>query len=169
MGKIKKIFSGKVIKLTLNEIKLPNGRETRIEKIEHPGAVLVIPFLSWDKIILIKQFRPVINCYIYELPAGTLEKGESSLECARREITEEVGYQAKFFKKLGFIYSVPGYSTEIITIYRADKLKKKYSVPDRDEIIKPEIFTKKEIRQLFYAGKIVDAKTISALALSKIL
>jgi len=70
--------------------KLPNGHTITLELVEHPGAVLIVPFLTTTKVILLRQFRPVINAYIFELPAGTLEKGEQPLACARREIIETI-------------------------------------------------------------------------------
>lgn len=79
--------------------KLPNGNTARLELVEHPGAVLIVPFLSRDKVILLRQFRPVINAYIFELPAGTLEKGEQPLACARREIIETLVVTKKMVRE----------------------------------------------------------------------
>ena len=77
---------------------------------------------------MIRQFRPVINSYLYELPAGTIDPKERSLACAKREIIEEVGYSASKITRLGKIYPVPGYSTEVIWIYKGEKLKKEQDV-----------------------------------------
>ncbi len=144
--------------------KLPNGHTITLELVEHPGAVLIVPFLTTTKVILLRQFRPVINAYIFELPAGTLEKGEQPLACARREIIEETGYAGRKFTRLGIIYPVPGYSTEKITMYRADKLTERGMACEADEVIETVVVTKKMVRDLFSAGKIIDAKTISAFA-----
>ena len=144
--------------------KLPNGYTARLELVEHPGAVLIVPFLTRDKVILLRQFRPVINAYIFELPAGTLEKGEQTFACARREIIEETGYSAKKFTRLGIIYPVPGYSTEKITIYKAENLTERGIACEPDEVIETLVVTKKTVRDLFAAGKIIDAKTICAFA-----
>jgi ADP-ribose pyrophosphatase len=144
--------------------KLPNGHTIKLELVDHPGAVLIVPFLIKDKVILLRQFRPVISSYIFELPAGTLEKGEQPLACARREIIEETGYSAKKFTRLGMIYPVPGYSTEKITMYKADDLTERGSACEADEVIETLVVTKKMVRKLFAAGKIIDAKTICAFA-----
>jgi len=101
---------------------------------------------------------------MYEFPAGTLERGESPVTCARREIIEETGFHAKKLTRLGKIYPVPGYSTEMIAIYKAEALIKKERIIQQDEVIRVKIMTKKEIQNLFASGKIVDAKTICALA-----
>ena len=126
--------------------------------------MLIVPFLTKDKVILLRQFRPVINSYIFELPAGTLEKSEHPLACARREIIEETGYSAKKFTRLGIIYPVPGYSTEKITLYKAEELTERGIACEPDEVIETIVVTKKIVRELFNAGRIIDAKTICAFA-----
>ena len=145
--------------------RLPNGKRTRFQLIEHPGAVLIVPFLTQDKILMLRQYRPAIGRYLLELPAGTLERGENAAVCARRELIEETGFQAGTLTRLGKIYPVPGYSTEIITIFRAEKLSPAYAPGDADEIIQPCVMTRAQIRRLFSKGKIYDAKTICALTL----
>ena len=109
-----KTFKGKLLKVFLKNILLPNGYLATFEIVKHRGAVLIVPLLANNKVILLRQLRPVIGRYIYELPAGTLEKQESPLACAKREIIEETGYRAKKITKLGEIFPVPGCSTEKI-------------------------------------------------------
>ncbi len=164
MKKMKQVFKGRLLTVFVKKERLPNGYVATFEMIRHPGAALIVPFLSKDKIIMLRQLRPVIGSYIYELPAGTLDKGEAPLACARREIIEETGYGAKKFTFLGKIYPVPGYSTEKIFIYKAEGLSKEERIAEKDEVIESRIFNKTEIKRLFKQGKIVDAKTITALA-----
>ena len=164
MPKIKLIYKGKLLRLFVKKERLPNGYLATFEMIRHPGASLIVPFLAKDRIIMLRQLRPVIRSYIYELPAGTLDKNESPLSCARREIIEETGFSAKKFTLLGRIYPVPGYSTEEISIFKAEGLKEEKKLAEKDEIIKSHIFDKSEVRRIFKAGKIVDAKTICGLA-----
>jgi ADP-ribose pyrophosphatase len=133
--------------------------------IKHPGAALIVPFLAKDKVIMLRQLRPVINSYIYELPAGTLDKNELPAVCARREIVEETGYSAGKITLLGKIYPVPGYSTEKIFIYKAERLKKTERIAEPDEVIESRVFTKAEIKRLFKRGRIIDAKTICAFTM----
>lgn len=162
--KNKTVFKGRLINLVVRKVRLPNGYLARLETIKHPGAALIVPFVSNDKIILLKQYRPVINSYIYEFPAGTLDRGEKPLQCARREIIEETGFSAKRFTYLGKIFPVPGYSTECITMYKAEGLVEKMHHAEADEVIECRVFTRQKMRKLFKSGKIVDAKTIAALA-----
>lgn len=162
---MKQVFKGKLLKVYTKKERLPNGYRATFEIVKHPGAALVVPFITKDKMIMLRQLRPVINSYIYELPAGTLGKNESPIACARREIIEETGYSAKRFTLLGKIYPVPGYSTEKITIYKAERLVKEKRIVEQDEIIKSHIFTKSEVKRRFKKGRIVDAKTICGLVL----
>jgi ADP-ribose pyrophosphatase len=160
----KPVFKGKLLKVHVKRERLPHGYLATFEMIRHPGASLVVPFLDRNTIIMLRQLRPVIGRYIYELPAGTLDAGEAPLACARREIIEETGYAAKRFKRLGMIYPVPGYSTEIIYLYKAEGLVLTERIPEEDEVIEHRPMKRAEVRRLFRQGKIVDAKTIAALA-----
>jgi ADP-ribose pyrophosphatase len=159
------VYQGRVFSLFKQKKRLPNGCLAALDVIKHPGAVLVIPFLNPRCLIMLRQFRPVLDKYLFELPAGGINKNETPLACARRELIEEAGFAAGRMFLLGKIYPVPGYSTEKIAVYRAEGLKPKTKAGDSDEIIERRIFTKTEIKRLFKAGKITDAKTISALAL----
>ena len=136
--------------------RLPNGKITRLEMIIHPGAVLIVPFLSQNKIILLKQYRAVLGKYLYEFPAGTLNPKENILSCAKRELVEETGFQAKTWKKIGKIYPVPGYSTEIIHIFKAEGLIPKKALGDEDEIIHPRVISHREIDRLMRENLIHD-------------
>jgi ADP-ribose pyrophosphatase len=162
---MKTVFKGKLLKVYVKKERLPHGYMATFEMIRHPGASLIVPFLDKNTVILLRQLRPVINSYIYEFPAGTLDKGEPPLACARREIIEETGYSAKRFTLLGAIYPVPGYSTEKIFIYKAEGLKQVERTPEEDEVIQHMTITRSAVRKLFRQGKIVDAKTICGLAL----
>lgn len=145
-------------------VKLPNGRIHKISFIKHPGAVIIAPFLDKNKIVFMRQFRPVLKKYIYELPAGTLDPHESLATCAKRELIEETGLRARTIKKVGQIYPVPGYSTEIIHIFKADGLTQGKAAPEQYEVIENIAMTRAQVRKLFTSGKLQDAKSICALA-----
>jgi ADP-ribose pyrophosphatase len=166
MKKNRVVFKGKLLNLSVRHERLPNGYLAHLEVITHPGAALIVPLASKDKVILLRQYRPVINSYIYELPAGTLDKGERPLACAKREIIEETGYSAKKMKLLGHIFPVPGYSTEKIYVFEARGLVKTERTLEEDEVIETLVLSKREIKKLFSSGRIVDAKTIAALAMT---
>ncbi len=157
-------FKKKNISLIREELILPNGYPATAEIVVHPGAVVIVPVLNKTQALLLRQYRLSIKQYLYEFPAGTINPGEQPLPCAKRELREETGYAGKRFRRLGKIYPVPGYSTELIHIYRADGLKAQPAAKDPDEVIDVRPWTLSEIQNLFRKGQIVDAKTICALA-----
>ena len=144
-------------------VKLPNQRTVLITYINHPGAVLIVPFKDDDTVIMMRQFRPTLKKYIYELPAGTLDPHESAAVCARRELLEETGYKAAKISKLGKIYPVPGYSTEVIHMFKAQKLTMAAAQPEDYEVIEILPMSRGDIKQLLKSGKLMDAKSICAL------
>jgi ADP-ribose pyrophosphatase len=158
-------YTGKFLNVDQRHEVLPGGRRVTVECVNHPGAVLIVPFLSPGKVVLLRQYRAVIKSWLYEFPAGTIEPGEKPIVCARREIIEETGYRAGIMRKLGRIYPVPGYSTEIITMFTAERLTEVGMACEEDEVIEPQVFSKKDIRKLLARGRLIDAKTICALGL----
>lgn len=162
-------FAKKNISLVNRRLILPTGIKTQIDLVLHPGAVLVVPFLSADRVVILRQFRPAIKQYLYEFPAGTLEPGERGIVCARRELKEEAGYNARTITRIGEIYPVPGYSNEEIVIYQARGLTPQKESGDFDEVIEPVIMSTAQLRKLFYNRRIRDAKTIAGLAFARII
>jgi ADP-ribose pyrophosphatase len=144
-------------------VRLPNGRTIRITFINHPGAVIIVPFLNNKTVVMIRQFRPALKKYIYELPAGTLDPDESVSRCARRELLEETGLKAGRLTKLGSIYPVPGYSTEVIHVFKAQGLTATQAQPEEYEVIELIPMDISQVRRLLKQGKLMDAKTICAL------
>jgi ADP-ribose pyrophosphatase len=158
-------YAGRFLTIEQRRSVLPGGRSVEIECVRHPGAVLIVPFLGPRRIILLRQYRPVIEDWLYELPAGTIEPGEKPIACARREVIEETGYRAGSMRRIGRIYPVPGYSTEVITMFAAGSLTPIGMACEDDEIIEPLVFTRQAVRDLVRRGRLIDAKTICALAL----
>ncbi len=156
-------FKGKNAFLVKRRQTLPNQRIVDVETVEHPGAVLVVPIVSSQRICMIRQYRPVLKKYLYEFPAGTLNHKESLLECAQRELREETGFKAERLEKIGHLYPVPGYSTERITVFKAQGLTLSSANKDPDEIIKLCSMTRTQIKKMFQDKKIMDGKTICAL------
>jgi ADP-ribose pyrophosphatase len=164
----KKIFKGRIFSVFTSEKLLPNGRKARFEEVDHPGASLIIPFAS-GKMVFIRQYRGVIGKYIWELPAGLIDRGETPYACAKREITEETGYHVRNLKKKGVIYTSPGFCNEKIHLFTADCVEKKPPKPEEDEVLRVKLFSKKEVVRMFAAGRICDSKTVAALAFCRII
>ena len=158
-------FQGKKLSFAIVKKKLPNGRYAGVDVVEHPGAVVSGPFFSRDSIIFLHQYRPVLGRYLLGLPAGTLDKNERPIACARRELIEETDRKAGAFTRLGKIYPAPGCSTEVIRIFKAEKLIPKTGIKDADEVIRIKPLRKSAVKKLLRAGRITDAKTIAALSL----
>ncbi|HYF48162.1 MAG TPA: NUDIX hydrolase [Planctomycetota bacterium] len=137
--------------------------------VVHPGAVAILPINRKGEIIMIRQFRPAAEDWLLEIPAGTLEKGETPLYCAKRELIEEIGFAARKWKKLGAIYTAPGFCTEKIHLFKAWDLKADFAEKDEDEHIRVVTMPVAKVRAMVKEGKINDAKSLSALACAGIL
>ncbi len=158
------IYKGKRISLKIIDTILPNGKFAKKEIVEHPGAVVILPILENGKIVLLKQFRPSVKNWVYELPAGTLDKvGEDPKECALRELEEETGYRAEKIEALLKIYPSPGYCTEIIHVYVAKGLKRTVPKQEETEVIETLILSLADAIELIRKEDIADAKTLLAL------
>jgi ADP-ribose pyrophosphatase len=159
----KSVYNGKLLKLHVDTVRLPDGRETTKEIIEHPGAVAIIPILGNGKVLIVKQYRTAARRRMMEIPAGTLEADEAPLACAKRELIEETGYAAERFTRLFSCYLAPGYSSEKIHFFLARRLVKTKARPAEDEFITVQAMDLDEALRAIKRGKIQDAKTISAL------
>ena len=143
-----------------------NGRELKFQYLDHPGSAGIVAVHD-GKILLVKQYRYVVDDTNYEIPCGTLEKDETPEAAARRELEEEAGYKAEKFTKLGTVYPSSGNSNEICTIFFASRLKKGVQKLDDDEFIVTELVDIEKIGRLIRNGIIKDAIVISAIALAK--
>ncbi|MGG3470863.1 NUDIX hydrolase [Neobacillus pocheonensis] len=163
--KSEEIYSGKVISLYLQDVMLPNGKQSKREIIKHPGAVAILAITNENKIIMVEQFRKALERTIVEIPAGKLEKGEEPALCARRELEEETGYECESLKLLTSFYTSPGFADEIVHVYLAKGLSKKENAAalDEDEFVSLEELTLEEALHYIREQKIYDAKTIYAV------
>lgn len=157
------IHRGRNFTFEVRTIVLPSGKITTRDIVEHPGAVAIIPLLDKNTIILVEQHRAAAGKTLLEIPAGTLQPPETPEECARRELTEETGYEAKTLKKLAGGYSAPGYSSEKIHIYLATDLTYTQQNPEEDEIITTRKINLKTLQQMIQNQEIEDLKTIAAI------
>ena len=157
----KRVYDGKTIRLDEYSLTI-EGRKVRREIIKHPGAAAILAFDEKGKIILVRQHRFPLG-YILEIPAGTLEKGESPKRCALREIQEETGYKAKGMAHLITYYPSVGYNTEAIHCFVASGLTRVKTKLDTDEFITVKKMELPKLIKLIKSGKIIDSKTICAV------
>jgi ADP-ribose pyrophosphatase len=162
----KRIFKGRVVTLDIDTVTLPNGATIELEMIHHPGAAAVVPIKEDGTVILIRQFRHAAAGYIYEIPAGKLHMGEDPKVCAERELQEEIGYKVATLELLASILTTPGFTDEVIHIYKGTGLSKGTQNLDHDEVIEiVELPLAKAIAQI-NDGTIRDGKTIVGLQMA---
>ena len=162
------IFTGKVITLNIDTVTLPNGVTVELEMVRHPGAAAVVPLKNSDTVVLIRQFRHAAGGFIYEIPAGKLHPGEDPEHCASRELEEEIGYRAGKLDLLSSIFTAPGFTDEVIHIYKATGLSKGRQQLDRDEVLEIVEVSLQESIEMIRAGSIRDAKTMVGLQMVSI-
>jgi ADP-ribose pyrophosphatase len=157
------IYTGKVVTLNVDRVRLPNGVEIDLETVRHPGAAAVVPLRDDGRVVMIHQFRHAAGGYIYEVPAGKLHPGEDPLDCAARELEEEVGYRAASFTLLSSIFTAPGFADEVIHVYKATGLTPGRQQLDQDEVLDIVEMSLEEAIAKIADGTIRDAKTIVGL------
>ncbi len=165
MSKLKEeiIYRGRILDLARETHQMPNRRESNFEIVQHPGGAAALPVLTDGRLLLIRQFRPAAQDYIYEIPAGRLEPGEDAATCVARELEEEVGYRPQQLDSLGYVYSSVGFCTEKIYLFVASDLQQAQTALEPDEFIEPHIVTLDEALEMISSGVINDAKTQIAL------
>jgi ADP-ribose pyrophosphatase len=159
-------FAGRLLRLEVDRVRLPDGGESVRELIRHPGAAVIVPVLPDGRVIFVRQYRYPTGEVLLELPAGKLEWGEDPLECARRETAEETGHRPARTEKLGAFYTAPGFSDEIIHAYLVTDLEPDpEATTDGDENLDVVVLSPEDVGRLMARAELRDAKTIAALAL----
>jgi 8-oxo-dGTP pyrophosphatase MutT (NUDIX family) len=157
------IFQGRVIQLTLDTVTLPNGAETGLEIVHHPGGTAIVALDAARRVCLLRQYRHAAGGWVWELPAGKLEPGEAPLMTARRELAEEAGVEAQHWDTLGKILSSPGVFTEIIHLFLARHLTPVAAQPEAQEVFEVHWLPWKEAMARAERGEFEDAKTLCGL------
>jgi len=129
----RRVYDGHLLHLRVDDVRLPSGRESVREIVEHPGSVVIVPLTAEREVLLVRQFRYATGRYLAELPAGLIDPGEHVMETAARELTEETGYAAKSLRHLTTVYVSPGYAQERSAIVLATGCRPVAHVPDQDE------------------------------------
>jgi ADP-ribose pyrophosphatase len=164
---VRTIHKGRVVTLNLESITLPNGHETQLEVIRHPGACAMVALTDAGNVLLVRQYRHAAGGYILEVPAGKLDPGEDPQRCAARELQEETGVIAGALQALGSILTTPGFTDEVIHLYLATKLRPGTQALEHDEDLSVEEIPFDEAIRQCIAGTIRDAKTMCALMLAR--
>ena len=161
------VYPGRAFTIRRDTLRLPDGHETRLDIVEHHGSVVIIPLDDKGNLVFVRQYRHATGLDLLELPAGTLNKGESPETCARREIREETGMAAGKLEHLGGFYLAPGYSTEYMNVYLATDLRPDPLEADADEFLSVERVPLAETLSMVGRSEIPDAKSLAALLLAR--
>jgi len=163
-----RLYTGRIVNLDLDTVRFPNGSTGRLEMIRHPGASAVVPLLdplegADPRVLLIRQFRHAADDFIWEIPAGRLDPGESPEACAARELEEETGMRAARLDRLTTIYTTPGFTDERIHLFLATGLEAGTEARESDEFMEVEARRWSEVMELVRSGRVMDGKTLVSL------
>ena len=159
----RKVFEGRALRLRVDTVKLPGGRKTTREIVEHENCVAIVALDDADNILLVKQFRKPVEKELLEIPAGGIDPGETPEDAVRREMREETGFLPQKVAKLGGFYSSPGFCTEYLHLYLATDLVSSPLQAEDSESITLMRVPLNQITGLIASGAICDAKSIAGL------
>jgi ADP-ribose pyrophosphatase len=163
-----RLYSGRIVNLDLDSVRFPDDSVGQLEMLRHPGASAVVPFLDAPgeadpRVVLIRQFRHAADGFIWEIPAGRLDAGESPETCASRELEEETGMRARRLELLTTILTTPGFTDERIHLFLAEGLEPGAEHREADEFMELHTLRWSEVLRLVESGEIVDGKTLVSL------
>jgi ADP-ribose pyrophosphatase len=166
----KVVFQGRIFTVSVDRVTYPDGRTVIMEVVRHPGSVVLIPMPAPARILLVRQYRYVVDKWLWELPAGTLEPDEEPEAAALRECHEEVGKIADRAERLATFYPSPGFCDEAMNFFLLTELRNRRpdeppAALDPDELLNVKEFSVAEARQMIRKGEIVDMKTALGLTL----
>jgi ADP-ribose pyrophosphatase len=161
--KSERVFTGRWLKVQRDDVSLSNGIETIREYVLHPGAALILPVLDDGRLLMVEQYRHPVKQVFLEFPAGKIDKGETSLQTAHRELREEVGYTCQSMTLMTRIHPVIGYSDEYIDLYLAKGLTEGEAQPDEGELLNLVKVSMPEALEMLQQGRLSDVKTAMAL------
>lgn len=160
-----RLYDGKIFKLDLDRIRFPDGSAGEMAVVRHPGASAVVPFLSDPRgedpdLLLLRQYRYAAGGYLYEIPAGRLDPGETPIQCARRELREETGCTVAGLEELCAPFMTPGFADEKIHIFLATGLTRGEPSHEADEFAEVQVVKLSRALAMIKQGEMVDAKSI---------
>ncbi len=163
------VFKGRVFSVEVERRRFPNGREHEITVVRHPPSVVLIPVDEVGRVVLVRQYRPSVDRELWELPAGSLEPGETAEAAAARECEEEIGLVPERVERLRGLFPAPGFCDEELIYFRLSGLRApdpdSSHRPDEDEDIAAQAFSVADARAMVARGEIVDLKTAYGLTL----
>jgi ADP-ribose pyrophosphatase len=162
-----RVYDGKVFDIDRDKVRMPNGREVTVDVVRHPKSVVLIPVPEPGHVVLIRQYRYAVNAFLWELPAGSVDEGETPEQAARRECHEEIGQVPATIVRMAAMFPTPGYCDEEMVFFRVSSLEEptEAAALDEDEDIEVRTFELREARDMIRRGEITDMKTVTGLAM----
>jgi ADP-ribose pyrophosphatase len=162
-----RVYEGKVFSVDRERVKLPHGPTVTLDVVRHSQSAIIVPVPEPGHVILIRQYRHAVKRWLWEVPAGSVDPGESPEAAAKRECHEEIGQVPETVVRLGALYPTPGYCDEEMIFFRVSGLADptEAAAVDEDEDIEARTFTLREARDMVRRGDIIDMKTVVALSL----
>jgi ADP-ribose pyrophosphatase len=164
---LESIYQGRIIQLGLETITMPNGISVELEIVRHPGGAAVVAVDEREQVCLLRQYRHAAGGWLWELPAGKLDPGESAQTTAARELAEEAGLHASRWDPLGKLIATPGFCDEIIHLFMARNLTETTAQPEMHELFEIHWIPFANALEQVYNGTIIDAKTMLGLTLAE--
>lgn len=162
-----RVFDGKVFAVDRDRVSMPNGREVTLEVVRHPRSVVLLPVPERGRIILVRQYRYAVNAFLWELPAGSIDEGETPEQAAVRECHEEIAKIPGTVVRMAALFPTPGYCDEAMVFFRLSDLQEptEAAALDEDEDIEVRTFSLSDARDMVRSGEISDMKTIVGLGM----
>ena len=158
-------YRGRILTLEVDRVYEPGGVEVEREVVRHAGSAVILPIVPDGRLVFVRQYRYAVDAFMWEPPAGHIDPGESADETARRELVEETGYYPHRLEKLLEFYPAPGFTDELMHLFRATELERRTPLPEEDERIEVRLFTPQEAHQMVARHEIKDAKTLVGLSM----
>lgn len=163
LQKVTPVFTGRVLQVNLEEVRLPNDHLATLEMVHHPGGAAVVALDDQKRICLVRQYRHAANGYIWELPAGKIDNKEPPLQTAQRELEEEAGRRAREWRSLGDYLSSPGFLTEVVHLFLATGLIEVANQLEASEVLEAHWLPFEQVMQMARAGELRDGKSLAGL------
>lgn len=161
--KVTPVFTGRVLQINLEQVRLPNDHVATLEIIHHPGGAAVVALDDANRICLVRQYRHAVGGYIWEIPAGKIDNKEPPLETAQRELEEEAGRRASEWRSLGDYLSSPGFVTEVVHLFLATGLTEVEHRLEQSEVLESHWLPFEQAMEMAHSGELRDGKSLAAL------
>ncbi|MBM0107565.1 NUDIX hydrolase [Steroidobacter sp. S1-65] len=161
--KVTHVYTGRVIEVNVEQVRLPNDHLATLEIIHHPGGAAILALDAANRVCLVRQFRHAAGGYIWELPAGKIDHNEPPLQTAQRELAEEAGRTAREWRSLGEFLPSPGFLTEVVYLFLARELSEVASQLEASEVLETHWLPFEQVMQMAQSGELRDGKSLAAL------